>query len=162
MNEINNKKFSDIHNKKDLSVIQKMQKLIGFEFDQINKNDANEINNKENQNVLFIILMDKLIESETKLSEKEKSLLKDLFNQEKYISEFLNKLNAIRINKKIFYNKEKFDVLLDCFKEIYSKVSFGDEKQHELVKLLMIYSETFYYKSDNNKIFLNSLLNKLI
>ena len=154
-----NPKFSDIHNKKDLSVIQKMQKLIGFEFGQISQNSINEINyNEKNNNVLFIILMDKFLESEKKLTEKEKSLLKGLFKQEKYISEFIHKLNLIRINKKIFYNKEKFDVLLDFFKDIYSKISFGDEKNHEIVKLLMIYSETFYYKTENKKIFLNNVL----
>ena len=151
-------KFSDMHNKKDLSVIQKMQKLIGFEFDQIGQNDINEITNKGNNDVLFIVLMDKFLEGEAKLTEKEKNLLKGLFNQEKYISEFINKLNIIRINKKMFYTKEKFDVLLDFFKEIYKKVSFSDIKNHELVKLLMIYSETFYYKNDNKKIFLNNLL----
>ena len=153
-----NPKFSDIHNKKDLSVIQKMHKLIGFEFDKINHNGDDDLNNKEKDNVLFIILMEKFTAAETVLTEKEKFLLKNLFNQEKYINEFINKLNVIRINKKLFYNKEKFDLLFELFEAIFSKISFSDEKNHELVKLLMILSETFYYKNDNKKIFLNSVL----
>ena len=154
-----NPKYNDMHNKKDLSVIQKMHKLIGFEFNKINKNENDDINNNnKDNNVLFIILMDKFINGENKLNEKEKSLLKSLLTQEKYINEFLSKLNTIRINKKLFYNKEKFDVLFELFDSIYSKVSFGDEKNHEIVKLLMILSETFYYKSENKKIFLNNVL----
>ena len=151
-------KFSDIHNKKDLSVIQKMHKLIGFEFDKINNNGDEYLNHKEKDNVLFIILMEKFTGAETTLTEKEKYLLKNLFNQEKYIDEFINKLNVIRINKKLFYNKEKFDILFELFEVIFSKVSFSDEKNHELAKLLMILSETFYYKDDKKKIFLNSML----
>ena len=153
-----NPKYNDMHNKKDLSVIQKMHKLIGFEFNKINKNENDDINNNKDNNVLFIILMDKFINGENKLNEKEKSLLKSLLTQEKYINEFLSKLNTIRINKKLFYSKEKFDVLFELFDSIYSKVSFGDEKNHEIVKLLMILSETFYYKNENKKIFLNNVL----
>ena len=155
-----NPKFSDIHNKKDLSVIQKMHKLIGFEFENISHNKEEDIFKEKDNNVLFIILMDKFInaDKDNKLTDKEKYLLKNLLNQEKYIDEFLNKLNVIRINKKLFYNKEKFDILFEFFDFIYSKVSFSDEKNHEMVKLLMILSETFYYKDDNKKIFLNNLL----
>ena len=152
-----NPKFNDMHNKKHLSVIQKMHKLIGFEYDKINKNENNDINNNKDNNVLFIILMDKFLSGE-KLNEKEKYLLKGLLSQQKYINEFLNKLNTIRINKKLFYNKEKFDILFELFNTIYSKVSFDDEKNHEIVKLLMILSETFYYKNDDKKIFLNTVL----
>lgn len=151
-----NPKYTDMNNKKDLSVIQKMHKLIGFEFDKISNNN-DDMNNKDN-NALFIIIMDKFINEGKQLNEKEKKLLKNLFNQEKYIKEFLNKLNNIRINKKLFYNKDKFDILFELFTFIYSKVSFGDEKKHDLIKLLMILSETFYYKNNNKKIFLNNEL----
>ena len=148
--------FTDINNKVDSSVIQKMHKLIGVEFDKISNNN-DDINNKDN-NAFFIIIMDKFINEGIDLTEKEKKLLKSLFNQEQYIKEFLNKLNIIRINKKLFYDKAKFDVLFDFFNDISKKVSFEDEKKHEIIKLLMILSETFYYKTENNKIFLNNLL----
>ena len=162
-----NPKFTDINNKKHLSVIQKMNNLIGFEFDKFksnnNSNNINDdnINNSDNNtdnNALFILLMDKYTNVEYKLNDKEKNLLKGLFNQEKYIKEFLNKLNNVRINKKLFNTKEKFDILIELFNEIYTKVSFGDEKKHELVKFLMILSETFFYKEENEKIFLNSFI----
>jgi hypothetical protein len=79
--------------------------------------------------------MDKFInaDKDNKLTDKEKYLLKNLLNQEKYIDEFLNKLNVIRINKKLFYNKEKFDILFEFFDFIYSKVSFSDEKNHQIL-----------------------------
>ena len=152
-----NPKFTDIKNKLDSSVIKKMHKLIGFEFDKISNNN-DDINQTDN-NALFIIIMDKFINEGKDLTEKEKKSLKKLFKQEQYIKEFLNKLNIIRVNKKLFYNKEKFDILLEFFSEITENIAFGDETQHELVKLLMILTETFYYKSeDNNKIFLNNVL----
>ena len=161
-------KFIDINNQKDLAVIQKMNKLIGFEFDKIKTNHENNdiklpdniIYNKDiDDNLLFILLMDKFINGESLLNEKEKNLMKDLFKQEKYIKEFLNKLNKIRSNKKLFSTKAKFDILLDFFNVIYSKVPFSDNKSHELIKFLFILSETFFYKDGEEKIFLNNVIN---
>ena len=158
-----NPKFKDLNNKKDLSVIQKMNNLIGFEFDKFKSdkdknNNGSVINEETDNNVLFILLMDKFINVDYQLNEKEKKLLKGLFNQGQYINEFLKKLNNIRSNKKLFGKKEKFNLLSDLFNIIYKKVSFGDENQHELVKFLMILSETFFYKEDDKKIFLNNVI----
>ena len=158
-----NPKFKDINNKKDLSVIQKMNNLIGFEFDKFKSdkdknNNGNVINEATDNNVLFILLMDKFTNVDYQLNEKEKKLLKGLFNQGQYIKDFLKKLNNNRINKKLFGKKEKFNLLADLFNIIYKKVPFGDENQHELVKFLMILSETFFYKEEDKKIFLNSVI----
>jgi hypothetical protein len=158
-----NPKFKDINNKKYLSVIQKMNNLVGFEFDKFKSdkdknNNGSVINEETDNNVLFILLMDKFINVDYQLNEKEKKLLKGLFNQGQYINEFLKKLNNIRSNKKLFGKKEKFNLLSDLFNIIYKKVSFGDENQHELVKFLMILSETFFYKEDDKKIFLNNVI----
>ena len=158
-----NPKFKDLNNKKDLSVIQKMNNLIGFEFDKFKSdkdknNNGSVINEETDNNVLFILLMDKFINVDYQLNEKEKKLLKGLFNQGQYINEFLKKLNNNRSNKKLFGKKEKFNLLADLFNIIYKKVSFGDENQHELVKFLMILSETFFYKEEDKKIFLNSVI----
>lgn len=158
-----NPKFKDINNKKDLSVIQKMNNLIGFEFDKFKSdndknNNGNVINEATDNNALFILLMDKFTNVDYQLNEKEKKLLKGLFNQGQYIKDFLKKLNNNRINKKLFGKKEKFNLLADLFNIIYKKVPFGDENQHELVKFLMILSETFFYKEEDKKIFLNSVI----
>ena len=158
-----NPMFKDLNNKKDLSVIQKMNNLVGFEFDKFKSNkDKNSIgsviNDDTDNNVLFILLMDKFFNVDYQLNEKEKKLLKGLFNQVQYINEFLKKLNNIRSNKKLFGKKEKFILLSDLFNIVYKKVSFGDENQHELVKFLMILSETFFYKEEDKKIFLNSVI----
>ena len=158
-----NPMFKDLNNKKDLSVIQKMNNLIGFEFDKFKSNkDKNSIgsviNEDTDNNVLFILLMDKFFNVDYQLNEKEKKLLKGLFNQAQYINDFLKKLNNVRSNKKLFGKKEKFILLSDLFNIIYKKVSFGDENKHELVKFLMILSETFFYKEEDKKIFLNSVI----
>ena len=158
-----NPKFKNINNKKDLSVIQKMNNLIGFEFDKFKSdndksNNGNVINEDTDNNVLFILLMDKFTNVEYQLNEKEKKLLKGLFNQEQYINAFLKKLNNNRSNKKLFGKKEKFNLLADLFNIIYKKVPFGDENQHEKVKFLMILSETFFCKEGDKKIFLNNVI----
>ena len=158
-----NPMFKDLNNKKDLSVIQKMNNLVGFEFDKFKSNkDKNSIgsviNDDTDNNVLFILLMDKFFNVDYQLNEKEKKLLKGLFNQVQYINDFLKKLNNVRSNKKLFGKKEKFFLLSDLFNIIYKKVSFGDENQHELVKFLMILSETFFYKEEDKKTFLNNVI----
>ena len=161
-------KFTDINNQKDYAVIQKMNKLIGFEFDKIKSNNPNAINDNEkndnnkykniDNNLLFLLLMDKLTGGESALNEKEKKLMKNLLEEEKYVKEFLNKLNKIRINRQLFNNKERFNVLLEFFNVIYSKVSFGDKNSHDLAKFLMILSETFFYNDGDDKIFLNNVI----
>ena len=160
-------KFTDINNQTDLAVIQKMNKLIGFEFDKIKTNQQSNdsklidgiIYNKDiDDNLLFILLMDKFTSGENILNEKEKNLMKNLFNQEIYIKQFLSRLNKIRINRYIFNKKENFDILLEFFNLIYLKISLSDEKSHELVKFLMILSETFHYKNGEIKIFLNNVI----
>ena len=160
-------KFTDINNPKDLAVIEKMNKLIGFEFDKIKTNhkksdkkllDSIMYNKDIDDNLLFILLMDKFTNGESILNEKEKNLMINLFNQEIYIKQFLSKLNKIRINKHIFNKKENFDILIEFFNLIYSKISFSNEKYHELIKFLMILSETFHYKDGDKKIFLNNVI----
>lgn len=164
-----NPKFADINNPIDFSVIQKMNKLIGFEFDKIKTNKRNHSKeenilfdsiqyNNIDDNLLFILLMDKFTDGENILNEKEIKLMKHLFNQDKYIYQFLSRLNKIRINKQVFSKKDNFDVLLDFFNLIYSKISLTNDNSHQLIKFLMILSETFYYKFDDKKIFLNSVI----
>ena len=163
-----NPKSADINNPTDFAVIQKMNKLIGFEFDKIKTNKKNHINednqlidsikyNNIDDNLLFILLMDKFTGGESLLNDKEIKLMKNLFNQDKYLYQFLSKLNKIRMNRQIFNNKENFDILLDFFNLIYSKIFFN-ENSHELVKFLMILSETFHYKIGEQKIFLNNVI----
>ena len=161
-------KFTDINSQIDSSVIKRMNELIGFEFDKIKTNNSiNEDNNLTesimynkdiDDNLLFILLMDKFIDGKNILNEQEKDLMKNLFNNEKYINEFLKKLNKIRINPKIFNTKKKFDVLLDFFNYIFSKINITKDKSHELVKFLMILSETFKYIEGEKKYFLNNLV----
>ena len=160
-------KFTDIENQNDLSVIQKMNKLIGFELDKIKTNNStnnknlidNILYNKDiDDNLLFILLMDKFIGEESILNGKEKTLLINLLNQEIYIKQFLQRINNIRINKFIFNKKEKFELLLEFFNIIFSKLPLGEQKYHELVKILMILSETFFYKDGENKIYLDNVV----
>ena len=161
-------KSIDINNQNDFSVIQKISKLIGFEFDKIKTNYSdddnilldNKISYKEiDDNFLFLLLMSKFIGGEYLLNEKEKNLMKNLLNQKKYIREFLSKLNKIRINKQLFSTKESFSILLEFFNEIFTKISLMNDDYHEIVKFLMILSETFHYIEDDKKVFLNNVIN---
>ena len=160
-------KSIDINNQNDFSVIQKISKLIGFEFDKIKTNYSdddnilldNTISYKEiDDNFLFLLLMSKFIGGEYLLNEKEKNLMKNLLNQKKYIREFLSKLNKIRINKQLFSTKESFSILLEFFNEIFTKISLMNDDYHEIVKFLMILSETFHYIEDDKKVFLNNVI----
>ena len=161
-------KSIDINNQNDFSVIQKISKLIGFEFDKIKTNYSdddnilldNKISYKEiDDNFLFLLLMSKFIGGEYLLNEKEKNLMKNLLNQKKYIREFLSKLNKIRINKQLFSTKESFSILLEFFNEIFTKITLMNDDYHEIVKFLMILSETFHYIEDDKKVFLNNVIN---
>jgi len=154
-------KFKNIKDQADMAVIQKMNELIGFEFDKIKTNNSNNENKPDNSinyqnidnNFLFILLTSKFTGGEI-LSEKEKEMMIKLFNEEKYIKEFLLKLNKIRMTNLIFKHKENFDILIEFFNYIFSKISLTDEKNHELVKVLMILTETYFIKEGEKKIFL--------
>ena len=160
-------KFKSIKDQKDLLVIQKMNESIGFEFDKIKTNNSNNEEKNDchinyqniDNNLLFILLMGKFTNGETLLTKKEKDMLMNLFNDEKYMSEFLLKLNKIRMNNYLFKHRENFDNLIEFFNYIFSKISLTDEHTHELIKVLMILSETFFYKDGDNKIFLIKSIN---
>ena len=160
-------KFKDIKDQVDMSVIQKMNELIGFEFDKIKTNNpingAKQDNNINYQNIdnnfLFILLMSKFTGGEILLTKKEKDMMIKLFNEEKYIKEFLLKLNKIRMTTLMFKHRENFDILIELFNYIFSKLSLTDEKTHELVKVLMILTETYFIKEGEKKIFLISSIN---
>ena len=159
--------FKNINDQKDMNAIQKMSELVGFEFDKIKTNNPNNKGksgihlNYQNidNNLLFILLMGKFTGGETLLSIKEKDMLLNLFKDEKYMSEFLLRLNKIRMDKYLFKHKENFDYLIEFFNYIFSNISLTDENTHELIKVLMILSETFFYKDQNNKIFLINSIN---
>ena len=159
--------FKNINDQKDMNAIQKMSELVGFEFDKIKTNNPNNKGksgihlNYQNidNNLLFILLMGKFTGGETLLSIKEKDILLNLFKDEKYMSEFLLRLNKIRMDKYLFKHKENFDYLIEFFNYIFSNISLTDENTHELIKVLMILSETFFYKDQNNKNFLINSIN---
>ena len=159
--------FKNINDQKDMNAIQKMSELVGFEFDKIKTNNPNNKGksgihlNYQNidNNLLFILLMGKFTGGEALLSTKEKDMLLNLFKDEKYMSEFLLRLNKIRMDKYLFKHKENFDYLIEFFNYIFSNISLTDETTHELIKVLMILSETFFYKDQNNKIFLINSIN---
>ena len=159
--------FKNINDQKDMNAIQKMSELVGFEFDKIKTNNPNNKGksgihlNYQNidNNLLFILLMGKFTGGETLLSIKEKDILLNLFKDEKYMSEFLLRLNKIRMDKYLFKHKENYDYLIEFFNYIFSNISLTDENTHELIKVLMILSETFFYKDQNNKIFLINSIN---
>ena len=160
-------KFKDIKDQVDMSVIQKMNELIGFEFDKIKTNNpingTKQDNNINYQNIdnnfLFILLMSKFTGGEILLTKKEKDMMIKLFNEEKYIKEFLLKLNKIRMTTLMFKHRENFDILIELFNYIFSKLSLTDEKTHELVKVLMILTETYFIKEGDKKIFLIGSIN---
>ena len=159
--------FKNINDQKDMNAIQKMSELVGFEFDKIKTNNPNNKGksgihlNYQNidNNLLFILLMGKFTGGEALLSTKEKDMLLNLFKDEKYMSEFLLRLNKIRMDKYLFKHKENYDYLIEFFNYIFSKISLTDENTHELIKVLMILSETFFYKDQNNKNFLINSIN---
>ena len=170
-------KHIDINNKKDLSVLQKMNKLIGLEIDKLKNvsedkdNNNNQINNintdintnnniineekNENVNLPFILIMDKFIgEDGDKLTNNEIKRMKSCLNEEKYIKDFLCKLNKVRNNPKLFKIRKQFDTLVIFFNHIFTNLSFNNPNNHELVKILMILAETFKFKENGNKIYL--------
>ena len=160
-------KFKNIKDQFDMSVIQKMNELIGFEFDKIKTNDSNNdiqpednINYKNiDNNFLFILLMSKFTGGEILLNQKEKEMMIKLLNEENFMKEFLLKLNKIRMNSLIFKHRENFYILIEFFNYIFSKISLTDEQTHELVKVLMILTETYFIKEGDKKIFLISSIN---
>ena len=157
-------KFKDIKDPMDLLVIEKMNKLIGFEFEKLKSNNNKEGDENINyqnidDNLLFILLMNKFLGEEVSLNQKEKKLMINLFNKAQFIQEFLLRLNKVRMNLQLFNKKENFDFVLECFNYIFSKISITNEKNHESFNIIMILSETFFIIEEDKKIFLVNKIN---
>ena len=161
----------DTKNQKDISIIQRMNKLIGLEIDKLKKmnddeeydddinidNNNNEKNEDENNDLVFILILEKFIGDDgDKLTNDEIKKMKLFLNDEKYIKSFLLKLNKLRNNSKLFNQKKKFENLVIFFNYIFAKLPFNDPQKHELVKILMILAETFFYKENDVKTYVNS------
>ena len=164
---------TDTKNQKDLLMIQKMNKMIGLEIDKINNlsddikynntintgNNINENIKNENDDLVFVLILEKFIGDDgDKLTDNEIKKMKLFLNDEKYIKSFLLKLNKQRNNSKLLKQKKKFDNLVIFFNYVFSKLPFNNPQNHELVKLLMILGETFFYKENNIKTYVNSLV----
>ena len=163
---------TDTKNQKDLSIIQRMNKIIGLEIDKItnlnddvksnnsiniDNNSINENEKNENNDLVFTLIFDKFIgEDGDKLTNNEIRKMKLFLNDGKYIKSFLLKINKLRGNSKLFNQKKKFDALSIFFNCIISNLDFNNPQQHELVKILLILGETFFYKENDIKTYINS------
>ena len=107
-------RFKNIKDQADMAVIQKMNELIGFEFDKIKPNNSNNENKPDNSinyqnidnNFLFILLTSKFTGGEL-LNQKEKEMMLKLFNEEKSGS---------------FFVKSSFRLVIGVFAPIFSFV----------------------------------------
>ena len=128
-----------------VEIITKNKIILSSRDEKIQKK---EINKKIIKQIITIMFKEK-----NKYNESQKNKLFKLLSEEKeYILYFFKILNNHRSKENAILYKETFQFLGESF-EYITKISLNKEDV-EIFKLLFILSTTYYYKENNDKIYL--------
>ena len=112
-----------------------------------------KIQKKEKNKKIIKQIITVMFKEKNKYNEEQKNKLFKLLNEEKeYILYFFKILNNHRSKENTIINKEKLQFLGEAF-EYITKISLN-KQDVEIFKLLFILSTTYYYKENNDKIYL--------
>ena len=85
--------------------------------------------------------------------------MKEFLKENEYINKFLTRLNKARVEKELDKDKNVFDFIVDLFNYILNNLVSDSKNNHELIKNLLILSQSFYIndeKNNNKKIFFSN------
>lgn len=142
----------DLSQKIDLEVLIELNKNIGF---KIEDSFSDKKNKKE---IKFLLLMEKVKQDCESLRKSEIDSIKEILNEKEYIIKFIQELNNNRVRNDMFNNKISFDIIYDFFNYILTKLNLVDD--HQILKNLLILSQTYYLEDKNKKIYIYSKMNQ--
>ena len=144
---------NNIYNNEDFFVLSEMNKYTGFNLEESFSDP------KIKKEIKFILCLEKIINNCSSLKKIEIDEMKEFLKENEYINKFLTRLNKARVEKELDKDKNVFDFIVDLFNYILNNLVSDSKNNHELIKNLLILSQSFYIndeKNNNKKIFFSN------
>ena len=143
---------NNIDNNIDLNILSEMNKLTGYNIEESFSDP------KIKKEIKFILSLENIIND---YSSKKQSLdsIKEYLNDNQYINKFIKRLNKARVDKELDKNKDVFDNIVELFNYILNNLILDPDTNHDVIKNLLILSQSFYIndeKNINKKIFFSN------
>ena len=143
---------NNIDNNIDLNILSEMNKLTGYNIEESFSDP------KIKKEIKFILSLENIIND---YSSKKQSLdsIKEYLNDNEYINKFIKRLNKARLDKELDKNKDVFDNIVELFNYILNNLILDPDTNHDVIKNLLILSQSFYIndeKNINKKIFFSN------
>ena len=127
-------------------IIYKISSSINSEFNYISKVDL-----KEQNRILDVKLICQRLVDSTEINKKEEEQLYENLEERKYRLAFLAALNSIRSAGNCFIKKKSLIILGNAYKIIVDKLTKEMNIDYDILKYLIIMSQTYYALGINGK-----------
>ena len=146
------------HNKIDdnnnINILSEMHKLTGYNIEESFSDP------KIKKEIKFILSLEAIINDDSSIIKKSSiDIIKEYLNGTEYINKFLKRLNKARVDKELDKNKEVFNNIVDLLNYILTNLIIDTNKNHDLIKNILILSQSFYINDEkylNKKIFFSN------
>ena len=146
------------HNKIDdnnnINILSEMHKLTGYNIEESFSDP------KIKKEIKFILSLEAIINDDSSIIKKSSiDIIKEYLNETEYINKFLKRLNKARVDKELDKNKEIFNNIVDLLNYILTNLIIDTNKNHDLIKNILILSQSFYINDEkylNKKIFFSN------
>lgn len=141
---------NNIYNNEDFYILTEMSKDTGFNIEESFSDP------KIKKEIRFILGVDKIINNCVSMKKLEIDTMKELLKEKEYINKFLARLNKARVEKELEKDRMVFDTIVELFNDILMNLVLDLKNNHDTIKNLLIFAQSFYIndeENNNNKIF---------
>ena len=133
-----------INSNEDLYVLTEMNKYTGFNIEESFSDP------KVKKEIKFILCLEKIINNCSTVKKAEIDSMKEFLKENDYINKFLVRLNKARVDKELDKDKMVFDIIVELFNYMLENLVVDSKTNHDVIKSLLIMTQSFYINDENN------------
>ena len=135
---------NNISNNEDFYVLTEMNKYTGFNIEESFSDP------KIKKEIKFILCLEKIINNCSTVKKAEIDSMKEFLKENEYINKFLARLNKARVDKELDKDKMVFDIIVELFNYMLENLVVDSKTNHDIIKSLLIMTQSFYINDENN------------
>ena len=135
---------NNIKNNEDFYVLTEMNKYTGFNIEESFSDP------KTKKEIKFILCLEKIINNSSTVKKAEIDSMKEFLKDNIYINKFLTRLNKARVDKELDKDKMVFDIIVELFNYMLENLVVDSKTNHDVIKNLLIMTQSFYINDENN------------
>ena len=133
-----------IYSNEDFYVLTEMNKYTGFNIEESFSDP------KVKKEIKFILCLEKIINNCSTVKKAEIDSMKEFLKDNDYINKFLARLNKARVEKELDKDKMVFDIIVELFNYMLENLVVDSKTNHDVIKSLLIMTQSFYIIDENN------------